>query len=148
MRNIIQKILKFLPATCRRSKRAPLALVGVLVGGRFLKCAPIGQTAAGPHQHWSLDSTHHGTQTKYCNHLGFLVGQTHSLCRPLLIIHCLGLLHQIYIGFVWVKCWSRWGTTKNVFICQIKFTVRFNQAYTCLSKNIALYKFWMAPYWG
>ena len=39
-------------------------VVGVLVGGRFLKCAPIGRTAAGPHPHWSLDSTHHGTQPK------------------------------------------------------------------------------------
>ena len=41
-----------------------VVLVGVLVGSRFLKCAPIGRTAAGPHPRWSLHSTHHGTSTK------------------------------------------------------------------------------------
>ena len=51
-----------------------VVVVVVVVGGRFLKCALIGSTAAGPHAHWSLDSTHRGTQTKlYGHHLGFLV---------------------------------------------------------------------------
>ena len=39
-------------------------VVVVPVGGRFLKCEPIGWTAAEPHPHLSLDSTRHGTQTK------------------------------------------------------------------------------------
>ena len=52
--------------------------MGVLVGGRFLKCVPIGCTALRPHPHLSLDSTHHDTQTKlYGCHLGFLVDLTH-----------------------------------------------------------------------
>ena len=85
-----------------------MVVMVVLCGGRFLKCAPIGRTAAGPHPHLSLDPTHHGAQTKYYDgHLGFLVGLRHQACRPLLIIHCLGLLRQISIDFVWVECYSR-----------------------------------------
>ena len=81
--------------------------LGVLDGGRFLKCEPIGQTTAGLHIHLSFDPTHHGTRTKYGHHLRCLVGQTHSAGRPLLIINCPALLRQISIGFVWVECYSR-----------------------------------------
>ena len=53
-------------------------------------------------------------------HLGFLVGRRHQVCMSLLIIHVLGLLRQISIGFVWVECYSWWATPKNLIICQIK----------------------------
>ena len=32
-------------------------ILGVLVGSPFLKCPPIGSTAAGPHPHWWLEAT-------------------------------------------------------------------------------------------
>ena len=92
--------------------------IAVVVGGRcfffcFYKCAPVGWTASRPHPHWSLDSSFHGTQIKWCGcHLGFLMGRTNLACRPLQIIHCPGLLHHISFDFVWIECWSRWRTPK------------------------------------
>ena len=41
-----------------------IVVAGVLVGGQFLQCVPIGRTASGPHPHLSLNSTHHCTETK------------------------------------------------------------------------------------
>ena len=53
-------------------------VVGVLVGGRFLKCAPIGRTVAGPHCICCLTppTMAHG-QNDTVAILVFLVGQTH-----------------------------------------------------------------------
>ena len=52
-----------------------VVVVVFLVGCRFLKCAPIDLTAAGPHPNVALDSIHYGTQTKeYGRHLGFSDG--------------------------------------------------------------------------
>ena len=98
-----QSKMSFLPVTCRRSTRT---LHGCCCscygscGSRFLKCAPICWTAARPHPHLLLHSTHHGTQTKeYGHHLGFLVGWRHQAdyTLPEFVVsdfHCLCLGHD------------------------------------------------------
>ena len=94
-----------------------VVVVVVLVGGRFLKCAPIGRTpptfVTWFHPPW------HPDKMIWPPSWFFLVGLRDQACRPLLIIHCPGLLHQISIGFVWVEYYSR-GTLKNLIICRIK----------------------------